>query len=258
MLLRDYNLTRRLSRSGELLGMTTTAPHQSRTAILQMHMSEFWSGDLGLTLVSLSLVILIFVIFPLRQDGLSGRFFFDLVMVTLMISGALVVKQNRLVTIFTIVFVIVGALLLAATRIYPWPVLRFINNVFSVLIPLLYVRIVLLVMFRQGTVSWSRIQGGVCAYLLVGIAWASAYDLVEQAHPGSFHFVTDPVNLDQLHSKLIYFSFATITTVGFGDVLPVLPFARSMAIAEAVVGQLFPAILIGALVAMAMQARAKS
>jgi hypothetical protein len=66
------------------------------------------------------------------------------------------------------------------------------------------------------------------------------------------------VNADQLASKLIYFSFATLTTVGFGDVLPVHPYARSLAIAEAIVGQLFPAILIGALVAMAMQARPKT
>jgi hypothetical protein len=90
------------------------------------------------------------------------------------------------------------------------------------------------------------------------MAWASAFDLVEQIRPGAFHFVSEPANMDQLTSKLIYFSFATLSTVGFGDVLPVHPFARSLAIAEAIVGQLFPAILIGALVAMAMQARPKA
>jgi hypothetical protein len=232
--------------------------HQSRTAILQMQMTEFWSGDLGLTLVSISLVILIFVIFPLRQDGLSGRFFFDLVMVTLMISGALVVKQSRVATIATVALVIIGAGELAASRILPIPLLRHFSSVSAIIIQLLYIRIVLLVMFRQGPVTWSRIQGGICAYLLTGLAWASAFDLAEQLHPGSFHFVTAPGNVDQLTGKLIYFSFTTLTTVGYGDVLPVAPFARSLAIAEAMVGQLFPAILIGALVAMAMQARRKS
>ena len=92
-----------------------------RTAILQMHISEFWSGDIGLTLVSLSLVVLIFVIFPLRQAGLSGRVFFDLVMVSLMISGALATKQNRIVTVMTVALVIVGAVLLWAARFYPTP-----------------------------------------------------------------------------------------------------------------------------------------
>jgi hypothetical protein len=66
------------------------------------------------------------------------------------------------------------------------------------------------------------------------------------------------VDVDQLTSKLVYFSYATLTTVGFGDVTPLHPFARSLAIAEAMVGQFFPAILIGALVAMTMQARPKA
>jgi hypothetical protein len=230
---------------------------KSRTAILQMHMSEFWSGDIGLTLISISLVVLIFVIFPLRQAGLSGRVFLDLVMVSLMISGALATKQNRIVTVITVALVIVGAVLLWAARFYPTPFFMIISSVFSTIILLLYVRIVLLVMFREGPVTWSRIQGGICAYLLLGMAWASAFNVVEQIHPGAFHFVTEPGNMDQLTLKLIYFSFATLTTVGFGDILPVHPFARSLAIAEAIVGQLFPAILIGALVAMAMQARPK-
>jgi len=236
----------------------TANSHQSRTAILQMHISEFWSGDLGLTLVSLSLGILIFVIFPLRQAGLAGRFFFDLVMVTLMVSGALAVSQRRIITVVTIAMVVIGATVLWLSRWHPTPFLQQLSSFLATIILLLYVRIILLVMFRQGPVSWSRMQGGVCAYLLIGMAWASAFELVEKIDPGSFHFVTEPTNVDQLTSKLIYFSFATLTTVGFGDVLPVHPFARSLAIAEAIVGQLFPAILIGALVAMAMQARSKA
>jgi hypothetical protein len=236
--------------------MTNTP--QSRTAILQLQMSEFWSGDLGLTLVSISLVILIFVIFPLRQAGLAGRFFFDIVMVTLMVSGAFTVKQNRIFTVIIITIVVVGTFVLWVSRFYPSLFLLSLSSIFSVVTSLLYARIVLLVMFRQGPVTWSRIQGGICVYLLLGLAWASAYQLIEQLHPGSFHFVSEPTDIDQATSKLVYFSFATLTTVGFGDVLPVAPFARSLAIAEAMVGQLFPAILIGALVAMAMQSRPKS
>ncbi|MGA8675026.1 MAG: ion channel, partial [Candidatus Acidiferrales bacterium] len=66
-----------------------------------------------------------------------------------------------------------------------------------------------------------------------------------------------PVNLDQLSAKITYFSFATLTTIG-SEITPIDPFARSMTTAEAIVGQLFPAILIGALVAMAMQPRGNS
>jgi Ion channel len=53
-----------------------------------------------------------------------------------------------------------------------------------------------------------------------------------------------------------YSSFSTRTTIGFVEVVPVTPFARSLSTAEAITGQLFPAILVGALVAMAMESRA--
>ncbi|MGB8672750.1 MAG: ion channel [Candidatus Acidiferrales bacterium] len=236
----------------------TDGPHPAdSTTILRMRMGEFWSGDLGLTLVSISLVILVFVLTPLREAGLHGRLFFDLLVLALMVSGALVVKQHRAAAAITIAVVLISAAVLGFGRVYPTPFLHELGSALATITLLLYVRIVLLVMFRGGPVTWSRIQGGVSAYLLLGMAWASAYQLIEQLHPGSFQFVFTPAGLDQLTSKLTYFSFATLTTVG-SNISPLHPFARSLTIAEAITGQLFPAILIGALVSMAMHARPKS
>jgi len=231
--------------------------HQTQGPALHMRVSEFWSGDLGLTLVTVSLAILIFVITPLREAGLPGRLFFDLAVVTLMVFGALTIKQGHLAKVFTIVVVLVSAVVLAAGRLHPTPFLHQLGSFLVAATLLLYVRIVLLVMFRGGPMTWSRIQGGVCVYLLIGMAWASAFQLVEQLIPGSFYFVTAPTDIDQLTSKLVYFSFATLTTVG-SSITPLHPFVRSLTIAEAIVGQLFPATLIGALVAMAMESRNKS
>jgi hypothetical protein len=220
-------------------------------------MSEFWSGDLGLTLVTISLVVLVFVITPLREAGLPERIFFDLIVLSLMVFGALAVEQSRITKLSVIALVILTSCFLGAGRVHPTPLLHQLGSVLCTITLLLYVRIVLMVMFHGGPVTWSRIQGGVCAYLLLGMAWASAFQVIEQSQPGSFHFVSAPMNFDQLISKLIYFSFCTLTTVG-SEVTPVSPFARSLTIAESMVGQLFPAILIGALVAMAMQSRNKS
>jgi Ion channel len=235
----------------------TTDPHPPRSSFFQIEISEFWSGDLGLTLVTISLVVLIFVITPLRQAGLPGRFVFDLVMCCLMIFGALALNQSRIATALLIIFVLVSASALLAGRIHPAPGLHKIGSILSTITLLLYVRIVLLVMFRRGRITWSRMQGGVCAYLLLGLAWASAYLTVELFRPGAFQFPMAPGDFDELISKLTYFSFCVLTTVG-SNITPVSPVARSLTIAEAVVGQLFPAILIGALVAMAMQAQAQA
>lgn len=235
--------------------LTNDAP-QSRSLVLHKHMSEFWSGDLGLTLVTMSLGVLIFVITPLREAALPGRFFFHLIVIALTVFGASAVNQSRIARDFVIAVVLASAIASSAARLHPTLFLHRADSFLSTFTLLLYVRIVLLVMFRKGPVTWSRIQGGICAYLLVGMAWASAFQFVEQLVPGSFHFVNAPADVDQLASKLTYFSFATLTTVG-SDIAPLLPFARSLAMAEAIVGQLFPATLIGALVAMAMQSRAK-
>ncbi len=232
-------------------------PHPTHTSFLRAHISEFWSGDLGLTLVTMALAVLIFVITPMREYGLRGRVFFDLAVVVLMISAALVVDQTRIATAVVVAVVVGTAAVLGAGRIHPTPFLLQLGSVLVTISLLLYVRIVLLVTFRGGTITWSRIQGGVSAYLLIGLAFASAYQFVEQLHPGAFRFVTQPADLDQLTAKFTYYSFTTLTTVG-SDINPVFPFARSLTIAESVVGQLFPAVLMGALVAMALQSRPKS
>lgn len=235
----------------------TIGRNQARSVLPQLHTTEFWSGDLGLTLVTVSIALLVFVITPLREAGLYGRLFLDIIILTLMILGALRVSQSRLTTVSVIAILFLTAAVLVMARIRPTLFLHVIGSVLVTITLLIYVRIVLLVMFRGGPITWSRIQGGVCAYLLLGMAWGSAYQAVEQLYPGSFRFLTAPVDIDQLSSKLIYFSFGTLTTVG-SEIIPLRPFARSLTIGEAVVGQLFPAILLGALVAMAMQSRSQS
>ena len=230
---------------------------ETRRSVLHMRLREFWSGDLGLTLITISMAILIFVITPLREAGLRGRLFFELVVVVLMIYAALTIKQSHLAKALVIAVVLVSGVVLVAARLHPIPFLHQWGSFLVTITLLLYVRIVLLVMLRGGPVTWSRIQGGVSAYLLIGMAWASAFQFVEQLLPGSFSFVTAPADMDQLTSKLTYFSFATLTSVG-SSIAPLHPFARSLTVAEAIVGQLFPATLIGALVAMAMESRGKS
>lgn len=192
----------------------------------------------------------------MREAAVAGRMIIELIILVLMVFAALVVEQRRTTTIILVAFLLVTAGFLGVARLHPTPLMHQIGSILSTLTLLLYVRVVLIVMFRGGPVTWGRIQGGVCAYLLLGMAWASAFQVVEQFHAGSFRFVTAPVDLDQLISKLTYFSFCTLTTVG-GEVTPLSPVARSFTVAEAMAGQLFPAILIGALVAMAMQSRSK-
>ena len=109
---------------------------------------------------------------------------------------------------------------------------------------------------RPGRINGYRVLGGIAGYLLIGLMWTFAYQFVIQRTPSAIHF--EPGEAESLPgqpSHLIYFSFTTLTTAGFGDIHPVTPTARSLTVAEALVGQLYMAILIASLVGMALQTR---
>jgi Ion channel len=88
----------------------------------------------------------------------------------------------------------------------------------------------------------------VAGYLLLGLLWGVWYEIIELLQPGSFAVASQKAQAGL--PQLAYFSFTTLTTLGFGDIVPLSPLARSLVILEALVGQLFPVILIARLVTM--------
>lgn len=236
--------------------MTTDALRPRRTTI-SLDMSDFWKGDLGLTLITICLVTQIFLVTPLHEEGLRIRFVFDILLAVLMVYGMVSVGRNRTAKKVVVAVVVICGVVLLAARIHPTIPLQRAGSIVATITLGLYFLVVLVLMFRGGPITWSRIQGGIAAYLLVGMTWASAYQVIEQFSPGAFQFVTRPESFDELISKMTYYSFSILTTVG-SNIAPISPFARSLTMAESVVGQLFPAILISAIVAMAMRARGET
>jgi len=108
--------------------------------------------------------------------------------------------------------------------------------------------------FSEGPINFHRIQGAVAVYLLLGVIWAGGYRLIIHFAPAAFS--PAPVGDEAtLMSRLVYFSFVTLTTVGYGDVTAVHAAARSLALLEALAGQLFPAVLIARLVSLEVSNR---
>ena len=100
----------------------------------------------------------------------------------------------------------------------------------------------------------NKIVGSVTIYLLIGIIWALLYGLVETVFAGSFSGNLLNVGGSQFWD-LIYFSFVTLTTLGYGDILPVNTYARTLAYMEAIVGQFYIAILVASLVSAHLSGR---
>ena len=109
-------------------------------------------------------------------------------------------------------------------------------------------------MFGTRLLTSDSIAGAVCGYLFLGLGWAVTYSMIESIWPGSFEVsqslaaLEEPANTPR--QVLTYFSFVTLTTIGYGDVVPTSPTTRTCAWIEAITGQFYLAVIVAGLVSM--------
>ncbi|HKQ97800.1 MAG TPA: ion channel [Candidatus Polarisedimenticolia bacterium] len=213
---------------------------------------SFWDEDRGLTLLMVLLAVISFIAAPLAHAYPGGDTLLSALVSLLFVFGAFVVQEKRSVGLIVAALAIAPIVLEWAAHLHPTLSLK----VAGVLASLLFVSYitwhVIRRVLRQGTITVHRIIGAMAAYLLLGFAFAEAGRLLDLVVPGSY---TAYSGGGDKRIDLYYFSFVTLTTVGYGDVLPIHPLARSLAVLEALTGQLFPAILIARLVAQELTER---
>ena len=112
---------------------------------------------------------------------------------------------------------------------------------------------------KSQRLSIDGVFGAVCGYLLLGLAWALAYEMIYATHPDSFQIA--PAAAQQIQRSgesrhlFVYYSFVTLTTLGYGDVTPTSTPARTLSWFEAMTGQLYLTVLIAGLVGAMVAAR---
>jgi voltage-gated potassium channel len=107
-------------------------------------------------------------------------------------------------------------------------------------------------LFHSRSMTFDSIYGAVCGYLFLGLAWAMSCSMIEAVQPGSYQ-MSQSLQTEGDHPPqqvLTYYSFVTLTTVGYGDVTPVSPVTRTFAWVEAITGQFYLAIIVAGLVSM--------
>jgi ion channel len=221
-----------------------------------MPLTSFWQTDRSLTFLLAFLVLSIFLFYPLGELNVIGHLIIGVFFTAILISGVVTVARSKLVAVLAGGVVLVNLIVhwtqLAVSR----PDLEWIDGITSIASIGLLVAVVLVQVFRDGTITLERIQGAIVVYLLLGLGWGFAYRLVQLNDPTSFQIAGGtPRDSPGFGGTLIYFSFTTLTTTGYGDITPAHPFARSLAILEALVGQLYPAILIARLVSLELHYR---
>lgn len=114
------------------------------------------------------------------------------------------------------------------------------------------VGIVVAHLFQRRDVTVDTILGAVVTYLLAAVAFAQVFLILELLDEGAFRGLSDATLADrpELSNALLYFSFVCITTMGYGDIVPVTNIARSLAVMEGVFGQLYLAVMIARLVGL--------
>jgi hypothetical protein len=209
--------------------------------------------DQSLTFFLAVLILIIFVVFPLAGLGWLGKIIVDLVLTILLLSGAVATNRSRTLTVLVVLLTIAG-LVVHWTGVYApkftHPVLEPVL-LFSCL--LAFTVITLVQVFSPGAVTLHRVLGAIAAYLLIGLMWSYAYALADIMIPGSIHPTATTQEMVLPMARYVYFSFTTLTTMGYGDIVPVHPIARTLAVCEGLIGQLYPAVLIAGLLGMALQ-----
>ena len=207
-------------------------------------------SDPLLTVLTLLLSFLLFVLGPMQAAGVvTGQhfgYFFGLVL----LPAVLLYSRNPLVAApigIAITLVVAAALLdfehLPRSDLY-------LDSTAWLIAGLALSVVVARAVFGPGRVTFHRVVGAVLLYLIIGLIFVALYGFVALQAPEAF------TNLPALHGNfavagnLIYFSFVTLTTTGYGDIAPLHPYARSLANVEAIIGQIYPATLLARLVTL--------
>jgi hypothetical protein len=182
-------------------------------------------------------------------------FLLDLLVCTVLLTGLrAAAPTRRSLTVGSILVLADLATHLASVYI-PDP-LEFSVHYGVTLVILVYAtRAILSTIVRNRQVTLETLKAAICVYLLVGLLWVYIFALIDPALPGSFlirrsvdgnrygHLV-----VHEAFPKLLYFSYSTLTTLGYGDILPLSAPAQTFSYLEAIVGQVYLAMLIARLV----------
>jgi len=214
-----------------------------------------WQSEANLAFFFALLVLFIFVLPSLGLERKHQQLYGAVVSSLVLISGAAIAWRRRTVFLLASGIVIVALLLKWAGLLAPALRLGIWPDTATIVAIVMVVYILLSRVFAPGPVTQMRIMGAVAVYLLFGVVWSQAYALLFSINPGSFslpgHDLSSPI-------EWVYYSFVTLTTIGFGDILPTHPVARALTIAEVVTGQLYLAVLIGRLVGMQISSELKA
>lgn len=207
-------------------------------------------GRFSLLLFSFALMFLGLPLIPAEQGFLDkGIGLFGLVV---LLSCLRAITENRKFFIFMVVLSLINVGI-GSTEIFSetdTDAFKTLVIGFRLLYYLLIFGSIMSYVLDRGPVTGNKIAGSISAYILMGIIWAAVYSLFFHIQPDSFIIPEHLQSEGVIGLWTIYFSFTTLTTLGYGDITPQLPAVQSYAVMEAACGQIFLTVLVARLVAL--------
>jgi len=197
-------------------------------------------------------ILFLFVISPAVGSLRHGALILNVIAAAALIAGSYAVSERKLYFVIALVLsgisIVLTWLLLIVQR--PW--MAILSHGCLIVLVAFFSIIILGYVLRSGRVTTDRIFASVCVYLLIGYAWTFAYVLVEELQPDSFIALSHAAPNDYVSRvlQMRYFSFITLTTVGYGDIVPHSSWARTLAVLEAITGQIYLTVLVARLVGL--------
>lgn len=225
---------------------------------LKNHPWSLHTSDSGLSALTFTQVFITFVAVPLIATQVAGQWLMDASLLVFAIICSIAFTNRRIVQAVLLCFLLTIVLgpsawsrLTQGIALNP-SLLHETISLAAFCFNLLVIVLVAHHSFGEGQVTGHRILGAVLVYLNVAVLFSIAYDMLDTYSGGAIRPAAGGLLLhgQARVAELSYFSLATITTCGYGDLVPVHPLARSMANLEAVFGALFPATFVARLVAL--------
>ena len=215
----------------------------------------FWLEEQGL---SFFLVLLFLALFlgPYIDSPLV-RLLTSLFLSLLMVAGVIRMSDRPALRFLAGLVAFSAIALRWMTHITPTPAVLLWNSLATLAFMFLLTMVVMHNVFMDDKpVTGHRIMGAIAAYVLFGITWSVLYGLLDQVIPQAFSTsVAGGLQGSERQEGLVFFSFVTLTTVGYGDITPTHDVTRMFAVMEALVGQLYPATLLARLVSLEVSHR---
>lgn len=213
-------------------------------------------NDKLLVTLTILLSLLVFVVAPLQANGVLEDRYFGLVFGMALVPAAFMLTANWYAA-GSIVAAILLMVIASETQLRNSTIIDSYLDAFAWLIAGVTLTIVVSrAVFGPGKVTVHRIIGGILIYLTLGLTFVALFGILALSVPEAFKGIDAPKGQFAIAGNLIYFSFVTLTTIGYGDIIPLHPYARGLANLEAVIGQLYPATLLARLVTLEISSRA--